>query len=151
MLPTAGDFQRDIEIVDDAIEAARMHDVQYVLLSLQWSNEKRRDLISERLQIFRCQSLLLPDDHTRRLLAQGIRQIGSELAVELQRAPLSPAELAIKRALDLFLAGTILIAVAPLFAVVGLLIKLDLPGPIIFRQRRKGLTAANLPSTSSAP
>ena len=138
VLPTAGDFQRDIEIVDDAIEAARMRDVQYVLLSLQWSNEKRRHLISERLQILPVPVLLVPDGYTRRLLAQGIRQIGSELAVELQRAPLSPAELAIKRALDLFLAGAILIAVAPLLAVVGLLIKLDSPGPIIFRQRRKG-------------
>ena len=141
VLPTAGDFQRDIEIVDDAIEAARMHDVQYVLLSLQWSNEKRRHLISERLQILPVPVLLVPDGYTRRLLAQGIRQIGSELAVELQRAPLSPAELAIKRALDLFLAGAILIAVAPLFAVVGLLIKLDSPGPIIFRQRRKGFNS----------
>ena len=138
VLPTAGDSQRDIEIVDDAIEAARMHDVQYILLALQWSNEKRRDLISERLQILPVPVLLVPDRHTHRLLAQGIRQIGSELAVELQRAPLSPTELAIKRALDLFLAGAILIAIAPVLAVVGLLIKLDSPGPIIFRQRRKG-------------
>jgi Undecaprenyl-phosphate glucose phosphotransferase len=138
VLPTAGDARRDIEIVNDAIEAARMHDVQYVLLSLQWSNEKRRNLICERLQILPVPVLLVPDGYTRRLLAQGIRQIGSELAVEVQRAPLSPAELTIKRALDLFLAGAILIAVAPLCAVVGLLIKLDSPGPIMFRQRRKG-------------
>jgi undecaprenyl-phosphate galactose phosphotransferase/putative colanic acid biosynthesis UDP-glucose lipid carrier transferase len=145
VLPTPGNFQRDIEIVDDAIEAARTHDVQYVLLSLQWSNEKRRDLISERLQILPVPVLLVPDGYTRRLLAQGIRQIGSELAVELQRAPLSPAELTIKRTLDLFLAGAILISVAPFFALVGLLIKLDSPGPIIFRQRRKGFNGREFP------
>jgi Undecaprenyl-phosphate glucose phosphotransferase len=138
VLPTAGDFQRDIETVDDAIDAAKTHDVHYVLLALQWNNEKRRDRISERLQILPVPVLFVPDGYTRRLLSQGIRQIGSELAVEIQRAPLSPAELAIKRALDLFLAGAILVAVAPFLAVVGLLIKLDSPGPIIFRQRRKG-------------
>ena len=82
--------------------------------------------------------LLLPDEHIGRLLAQGVRQIGSDLAVEVQRAPLSRAELAIKRTLDLLLAGIILVAVAPLLAVVSLIIKLDSPGPIIFRQRRKG-------------
>ena len=126
VLPTAGDLQRDVAVVDDAIEAARVHDVQFVLLALKWSNGRRRDLISERLQILPVPVLLLPDEHTRRLLAQGIRQIGSELAVEVQRAPLSRAELAIKRTLDLFLAGTILVAVAPLLAVVSLIIKLEL-------------------------
>ena len=138
MLPTAGDFRRDTAVVGDAIEAARAHDVQYVLLALPWSNHRRRDLISERLQILPVPVLLLPDEHIGRLLAQGVRQIGSDLAVEVQRAPLSRAELAIKRTLDLLLAGIILVAVAPLLAVVSLIIKLDSPGPIIFRQRRKG-------------
>ena len=138
VLPNVGDLQRDIAIVDDAIEAARLHNVQFVLLALKWSNGRRRDLISERLQILPVPVLLLPDEYIRRLLAQGIRQIGSELAVEVQRAPLSPTELAIKRALDLVMAGTILIAIAPLLAVVSLLIKLNSPGPVIFRQRRKG-------------
>ena len=133
-----GDFQRDIAIVDDAIEAARLHDVQFVLLALKWSNGRRRDLISERLQILPVPVLLLPDEYIGPLLAQGIRQIGSDFAVEVQRAPLSPPELAIKRTLDLVVAGAVLVAVAPLLAVVSLLIKLDSPGPLIFRQRRKG-------------
>jgi undecaprenyl-phosphate galactose phosphotransferase/putative colanic acid biosynthesis UDP-glucose lipid carrier transferase len=46
--------------------------------------------------------------------------------------------LAIKRTLDLVVAGAVLVAVVPLLAVVSLLIKLDSPGPLIFRQRRKG-------------
>jgi undecaprenyl-phosphate galactose phosphotransferase/putative colanic acid biosynthesis UDP-glucose lipid carrier transferase len=137
-LPNGGDLQRDMAVVDGAIEAARLHNVQFVLLALNWSNEKRRALISERLQTLPVPVLLLPDDHIGRLLAQGIRQIGSELAVVVQRAPLSNSELAIKRTLDLVMAGTILIAAAPLLAVVSLLIKLDSPGPVIFRQRRKG-------------
>ena len=138
VLPNAGDVQHDVAIVNDAVEAARLHDVQFVLLALKWSDGRRRDLISERLQILPVPVLLLPDEHIRRLLAQGIRQIGSELAVEVQRAPLSPAELVLKRTLDLFLAGTILIAIAPLLAVVSFLVKLNSPGPVIFRQRRKG-------------
>jgi undecaprenyl-phosphate galactose phosphotransferase/putative colanic acid biosynthesis UDP-glucose lipid carrier transferase len=138
VLTTAKDFQRDIAIVDEAIEAARAHEVKFVLLALPWSNHRQRELISERLQILPVPVLLLPDDHTGQLLAQGIRQIGSDLAVEVQRAPLSRAELAIKRTLDLLLAGTILVALAPLLTVVSLIIKLDSPGPIIFRQRRKG-------------
>ena len=138
MLPNVGDLQHDVAVVDDAIEAARLHNVQFILLALKWSNGRRRGRICERLQILPVPVLLLPDEYTRRLLARGIRQIGSELAIEVQRAPLSPTELAIKRTLDLFMAGIILVATAPLLAVVSLLIKLDLPGPVIFRQRRKG-------------
>ena len=135
-LPT-DDLPNDAAAIDDAIAAARSHDVQFVLLALPWSNHRRRELISERLQVLPVPVLLLPDDSTGRL-AQGIRQIGSDLAVELQRAPLSRAELTIKRSLDLLLAGSILVAIAPLLAAVSLLIKLDSRGPVIFRQRRKG-------------
>jgi undecaprenyl-phosphate galactose phosphotransferase/putative colanic acid biosynthesis UDP-glucose lipid carrier transferase len=142
VLPNAQNYQRDIAIVDEAIEAARSHNVQFILLALKWSNARRRDLISKRLQILPVPVLLLPDEYIGPLLAQGIRQVGSQLAVEVQRAPLSLTELAIKRSLDLFMAGTILVAIAPLLAVVSLLIKLDSPGPVIFRQRRKGFNGS---------
>ena len=125
-LPDVDDLERDLAVVDDAIASARLHNVQFVLLALKWSNGRRRDLISERLQILPVPVLLLPDEYVGGLLSQGFRQFGSELAVEVQRAPLSPTELAIKRALDLFMAGTILVAISPLLAAVSLLIKLEL-------------------------
>jgi undecaprenyl-phosphate galactose phosphotransferase/putative colanic acid biosynthesis UDP-glucose lipid carrier transferase len=138
VLPRAEDLQADLAVIDDAIEAARLHNVQFVLLALNWSNERRREFVSERLQLLPVPVLLLPDKYIGGLLAQGIRQFGSDLAVEVQRAPLSRGELAIKRTLDLLLAATILVAIAPLLALVSLLIKLDSSGPVIFRQRRKG-------------
>src|SRR6266513_2677280 len=45
---------------------------------------------------------------------------------------------ACKRYLDLILASLLLIVLLPLFAVIALLIKLDSPGPIFFRQERVG-------------
>jgi lipopolysaccharide/colanic/teichoic acid biosynthesis glycosyltransferase len=42
------------------------------------------------------------------------------------------------RALDIFVAGIMLIVLAPLLALTALLIKLDSPGPVIFWQRRLG-------------
>ena len=65
-------------------------------------------------------------------------QLAREFTVELQRPPLSSGELALKRALDVVLASALIIALAPLFLVVGLLIKLESSGPVIFSQRRKG-------------
>lgn len=45
---------------------------------------------------------------------------------------------ALKRATDLVLAGLMLICLAPLFILVALAIRLDSPGPALFRQRRVG-------------
>jgi hypothetical protein len=45
---------------------------------------------------------------------------------------------ALKRAFDILIAGFFLAAVAPLCAVLAVLIKLDSPGPVIFQQRRVG-------------
>lgn len=43
-----------------------------------------------------------------------------------------------KRAVDLLVAGLLLLCLLPLFAVVALLIRLDSPGPVFYRQERLG-------------
>jgi exopolysaccharide biosynthesis polyprenyl glycosylphosphotransferase len=45
----------------------------------------------------------------------------------------------VKRAIDLTVAGTLLVLAAPALAVAGALIKLTSPGPVLFRQVRCGL------------
>src|SRR5262249_32852018 len=66
------------------------------------------------------------------------RPIGSTLCFEIQRAPLSAAERAAKRALDILAAGLGLVALLPLLTIAAIAIRLDSPGPILFRQRRSG-------------
>jgi len=62
-----------------------------------------------------------------------------KILVPLVERPLGPLDRALKRALDLTLAGSILMFVAPLLVVIALLIKLDSRGPVLFRQPRLGL------------
>jgi len=45
----------------------------------------------------------------------------------------------LKRAMDLVLSGMALVALAPLFAVLAILVRLDSPGPAIFSQERVGV------------
>jgi lipopolysaccharide/colanic/teichoic acid biosynthesis glycosyltransferase len=47
-------------------------------------------------------------------------------------------ERGVKRAFDFIVASLILLLVAPLLVVIGLVVKLDSPGPVLFRQRRVG-------------
>lgn len=134
-LPPSND---DTTVLDKAIEAARLIEAESVLLALQWGDAKRRNFVCERLQALPIPVWLLPDPSISQLLSRPLRQLGSGFLVEIQRAPLSILELALKRTIDLVLGGLLLVALAPLLVVVGLLIKLDSQGPIFFRQARKG-------------
>jgi undecaprenyl-phosphate galactose phosphotransferase/putative colanic acid biosynthesis UDP-glucose lipid carrier transferase len=131
------DYRDGLRVVEEAIHFTRSNAVDCVLLALQWNDERRRNLICERLQILPIPVLLLPDQHVQSIFAR-TPQLAREFTVALQRPPLSSGELALKRALDLVLAGALLVALAPLFLVVALLIKLESRGPVIFSQRRKG-------------
>lgn len=136
--PQIGSDDADgLRLVDEAINFTRSNSVDCILLALQWSDERRRNAICERLQALPVPVLLLPDRHVDAIFAQG-QKLGREFTVEIQRAPLSESELFSKRGLDVLVASGLIVALAPLFAIVGLLIKLESPGPVIFRQRRKG-------------
>jgi exopolysaccharide biosynthesis polyprenyl glycosylphosphotransferase len=58
--------------------------------------------------------------------------------VRVLKKPMSDGAVLLKRAFDLSGAAIGLVLLVPVFAVVGVLIKLESPGPIIFRQERRG-------------
>lgn len=134
--PVATSYQA---VLSAAVNAARASQAETVLLALSWSADPTRyGLVRQHLRTLPLSALLLPDQMARTILSQPLVPMGSDYAVELQRAPLTPAELALKRALDLLVAGALLAALSPLLALVSIVIKLDSKGPVIFRQHRKG-------------
>lgn len=64
--------------------------------------------------------------------------IGSHIVLEVRREPLGPVQRLLKRLMDIVAASLALAFLAPLFALIGLLIKLDSRGPVFFRQTRNG-------------
>jgi Undecaprenyl-phosphate glucose phosphotransferase len=67
-----------------------------------------------------------------------VAQLGPISSLNLTRRPLSVVQRIEKRIFDTTLAALALALLAPLFAIVALLIRLDGPGPIFFLQRRYG-------------
>ena len=55
------------------------------------------------------------------------------------RASDKSGQRAIKRLLDVFVAGTVLVLLSPVIAVVALLVRLKLGSPVMFKQQRPGL------------
>ncbi|MFC6387765.1 sugar transferase [Methylorubrum zatmanii] len=67
-----------------------------------------------------------------------VARVGRLSGLNIGRRPLSSGEILLKRAFDVTLAGIGLMLLAPLFVTLAVLIKLDSPGPVFFRQRRYG-------------
>jgi Undecaprenyl-phosphate glucose phosphotransferase len=66
------------------------------------------------------------------------RDIGTAMGLQVQSGPLTESERMLKRSFDVTLAGLALVMCAPMMALVALAIRLDSPGPVLFRQTRHG-------------
>jgi Undecaprenyl-phosphate glucose phosphotransferase len=70
-------------------------------------------------------------------------QIHGMTVVGLRENPHHGLNMVVKRAMDIFLASIAIIFLAPVMAVIALLIKLTSPGPILYRQERCGLNGCS--------
>jgi exopolysaccharide biosynthesis polyprenyl glycosylphosphotransferase len=68
-----------------------------------------------------------------------VSEIAGVPMLALHRTPSDTLALAVKRASDFAASATVLVVLAPLYAAIAVAIKLDSPGPVLFRQRRVGL------------
>jgi Undecaprenyl-phosphate glucose phosphotransferase len=126
------------DVISEAISYARHSNVDELFVAADLKNWAELREMTERLRLLPLPVNLVVVGPTSELLKRPLSAIGNATVIELQRAPLNPFELLIKRIIDIFLAGTTLIALLPLLAIVAIAIKLESPGPVIFRQTRHG-------------
>jgi Undecaprenyl-phosphate glucose phosphotransferase len=128
----------DIRIINAAADYVRHHNCRQVLIALPWSDAGRIELVRDQLKSLPVVARLLPDKSVRALSDLTWSTNKPALAIDLQRAPLSEAQRLVKRIADVVVASLALVFFLPLMALAALAIKLDSPGPVIFRQIRKG-------------
>ena len=80
--------------------------------------------------------LLVPQCSDLISLKSRVRRVGGALAIEVGTDRPKLIQAALKRGFDLALGGLALILTAPLMGVVALLVRIDSPGPALFRQSR---------------
>lgn len=81
---------------------------------------------------------LAPEPIMERFSGAHVVHTGSLSSLRLTRQPLSAAEIAVKRAFDIVAASCGIVLTLPLLLLIAALIRLDSPGPVLFRQRRYG-------------
>jgi Undecaprenyl-phosphate glucose phosphotransferase len=128
----------DARIFDLVADFVRRNDCKEVILAVPWNDTDRMEFIRDSIKTLPVAVRLLPDTRVRSLTNYASSARQRILAIEIQRAPLSSAERAVKRGMDLVIATLALIFFLPVMALTAIAIKLDSPGPVIFRQFRKG-------------
>jgi Undecaprenyl-phosphate glucose phosphotransferase len=127
---------KDAQVIGAAASFVRHHNCRQVLIALPWSDTGRIELVKNQIKTLPVAVRLVPDKSIRSL--SDLTAFKSAPTVELQRPPLSEAQRWVKRIADVVLASFVLIFFLPIMALAAIAIKLDGPGPIIFRQTRRG-------------
>jgi exopolysaccharide biosynthesis polyprenyl glycosylphosphotransferase len=109
-----------------------------IYLSLSQIPQARTESILRSLALVPRAILVVPDEFTGEYVRHGLSEIGNQIAVDVQKAPMSQLDRAAKRAMDIALSSLLIVFFSPLFLAVTLAIIGDSSGPVLFRQLRNG-------------
>ena len=128
----------DTRIMNAVGEFVRRNNCRELLLALPWDDVGRIEFVRDQIKCLPVAARLLPDMHVRSLTQFTTSARQRVLAIEIQRAPLGGSQRFVKRTMDIVLAAVSLLFFLPVMVLTAVAIKLDSPGPVIFRQARKG-------------
>jgi Undecaprenyl-phosphate glucose phosphotransferase len=126
------------EVIDNVISICRTSDIEEVMLFVDPERMSNVRWVARRLRVLPLPVTLVPFGTLAQLFQRARADIGDTVAIELQRAALSPTEQAVKRTVDIVFSALLLIGLSPALLAAAIAIRLDSPGPALFRQTRHG-------------
>jgi exopolysaccharide biosynthesis polyprenyl glycosylphosphotransferase len=125
-------------------EVIEARDIRNVIVSAQLPADRLRELVQECFHHGIAISVL-PATLARIRCRISSRDLLGWPLIELEVPRLHLLQLIAKRVVDIIGAVVGLILLAPLFAIIAVLIKIQSPGPVLFRQMRPGLGGRTFP------
>lgn len=130
-----------LPVLGNSYELARLvreERITQILVALPWSADSRIGQVVRELRRMSVKVLLVPDMIAFRHARQRVTEVAGLPMFNVSERPLDGWSPMIKRIEDLVLASLALLAAAPVMLLVAVAIKLDSPGPVLFRQKRYG-------------
>jgi Undecaprenyl-phosphate glucose phosphotransferase len=124
--------------IDDIVEFARRTRVDLVLFALPISAESRILTMIKKLWVLPVDIRLSAHTNKLRFRPRSYSYLGEVPVLDVYDQPITDWDVVMKSLFDRIVGMAILILAAPVMALVALAIKLDSPGPILFRQKRFG-------------
>ena len=124
--------------VQDLLERSREEQIDLIVIALPLRAVARISKILEQVSSAVADICLATDFVGYRYRSSQISSVGSNPVVLLEERPLKDWRAASKSAFDIVLASLMLFVASPLLAAIAVAIRLDSPGPVLFRQPRLG-------------
>ncbi len=124
--------------IDDIVEFARRTRIDLVLFALPISAETRILAMLKKLWVLPVDIRLSAHTNKLRFRPRSYSYVGEVPTLDVFEQPITDWDLVMKWVFDRVVGAIILVLVAPVMAMVALAIKLDSPGPVLFRQKRFG-------------
>ena len=124
--------------LDDVVEFARRTRVDLVLFAMPISAETRILGMLKKLWVLPLDIRLSAHNYKLRFRPRSYSYLGEVPTLDVSEAPITDWDLVMKWMFDHVVGAIVLCLTAPVMALVALAIKLDSPGPVLFRQKRFG-------------
>jgi Undecaprenyl-phosphate glucose phosphotransferase len=124
--------------LDDLLELGRRQQIERVIIALPWSAEERILHVMRRLKAQSIDIALCPDLAIFSLPHKTFDYVGSLPTLRVAERPLRRWDAVIKTAEDRLLGTLFLLLALPVMLCIALAVRLDSPGPVLFRQKRHG-------------
>ena len=127
--------------LDDLVAAARNNEIDKIIIALPQSADQRISIVARKLESLPV-SVHAVTHIASDLIEQGpahtVSSIGSVGLIDVKKKPIDDLQRILKRFEDLVIGGALFLITLPLYPLIALAIKLDSPGPVLFRQMRGG-------------
>jgi len=128
--------------LDDLVAAARNGRMDRIVIALPQAADERTTAIARRLEHLPVSLHVvthIASDLVEAGPAHRVSSLGSVGLIDVKSKPLADWSRVVKAVEDYVVATLLFIALLPLMALIAIAIKLDSRGPVLFRQRRRGL------------
>ena len=125
--------------IDELPDYARRHHLDLIYITLPMASQPRILKLLDGLRDTTASVYFTPDIFLADLIQARVDTVGGMPVIAVCETPFYGIFGPLKRISDIVLASLILLMIAPVMAAIAIAIRLESPGPVIFRQRRYGL------------
>jgi exopolysaccharide biosynthesis polyprenyl glycosylphosphotransferase len=112
--------------------------IDEVIITLPWQYHRKIMAIMAQCERENVRARIVPDLFQMTLSRMSITEMAGIPLIGVRHVRISPSVRLLKRGVDVAFSLCVLILAAPLMGLIALTIKLDSPGPVLFRQERVG-------------
>jgi len=124
--------------VEDLVAFVRLAHIDTVIVAIPAISHRRLMELVAKLFVLPVDIRVMADADIPEFARKKRSKFGKFRMIDLYKRPIHGWDAVRKRVFDVVLASLAIVAFAPVMAAVALAIRLDSPGPVLFRQRRHG-------------